>query len=292
MKNNKKFFYAAVLLLALLILLWAQLQKPAARTAPAWVPRPVSLALPSLYLEDLTWLEVDAALQNGKTAILIPTGGTEQNGPHLVLGKHNKIVRYTSGQIAQALGNALAAPVLAYVPEGRISPAEGHMKFPGTISIPEDVFRLTLESAARSFAARGFKEIYFIGDSGGNQDAQKQAAENLSREFSGKGVFFHQVADYYSAANGQVALLKEQNETDSAIGHHAGIRDTSELLAVDPDAVRKDRLAVNGGGPSVFTGVSGDPTHASAERGQELLRLKIQAAVEEITKFRKQNGLK
>ena len=68
----------------------------------------------------------------GKTTVIVPTGGTEQNGPHIVLGKHNYLVKYKAGEIAKQLGNALVAPVMAYVPEGEITPPTGHMRFAGT----------------------------------------------------------------------------------------------------------------------------------------------------------------
>ena len=123
----------------------------------------------SVYLEELTWMEVRDALAAGKTTVIIPTGGTEQNGPHMVLGKHNYLVHYKAGEIAKRLGDALVAPVLAYVPEGNIDPPTGHMRWHGTITTPEEVFVQVLESAARSLRQRGFADIAFVGDSGGNQ---------------------------------------------------------------------------------------------------------------------------
>src|SRR5262245_19973892 len=93
---------------------------------------------PTIFLQELTWNEVRDAIYAGKRTVIIPTGGTEQNGLHMVLGKHNYIVRYTAEKIAQKLGNALVAPVIAYVPEGRINPPEGHMNFAGTISVSEN----------------------------------------------------------------------------------------------------------------------------------------------------------
>ena len=132
------------------------------------IARPISAPLAdSVYLEELTWVETRDLIKLGKTIAIIPTGGTEQNGPHVVLGKHNYIVRHTAGEIAKILGNALVAPVMSYVPEGGIEPAEGHMRFPGTLSIPEPVFEHVLISAASSLKAHGFKVICFIGDSGG-----------------------------------------------------------------------------------------------------------------------------
>ena len=128
------------------------------------IGRPISAPLSDkVHLEELTWVEVRDLVAQGKTIAIVPTGGTEQNGPHVVLGKHNYIVRFTAGKIAEELGNALVAPVISYVPEGRIEPPEGHMAFPGTISISEDLFEAVLESAARSLRAHGFKVICFVG---------------------------------------------------------------------------------------------------------------------------------
>ena len=93
-----------------------------------------------MFLEELTWMEARDAIAGGKTTVIIPTGGTEQNGPHMALGKHNYLVKYKAGAIAKQLGNALVAPVVAYVPEGDIDPPTGHMRFTGTITTPQDVF--------------------------------------------------------------------------------------------------------------------------------------------------------
>lgn len=125
----------------------------------------------TVFLEELTWMEVRDAIHSGTTSIILPTGGTEQNGPHVVLGKHNFIVKYTADQIARRLGQTLVAPVLPYVPEGDIEPPTGHMRFPGTITLPNEYYMKLLEYAARSFKAHGFKDIIFIGDSGGNRRA-------------------------------------------------------------------------------------------------------------------------
>ncbi|MEL6422040.1 MAG: sterol desaturase family protein, partial [Pseudomonadota bacterium] len=95
-------------------------------------------ALPSVKLANLTWTEVHAAIGRGFTTAIIPTGGTEQNGPFVTLGKHRIVVDHTSHAVAHALGKTLVAPVMDYVPEGGVEEkASGHMKFAGTLSIPE-----------------------------------------------------------------------------------------------------------------------------------------------------------
>src|ERR1700684_2478467 len=103
-------------------------------------------ALPpaSVFIDELTWTELREQIAAGKTTIIVPIGGTEQNGPHMVLGKHNVRVKFLSEKIALALGNALVAPVIAYVPEGSIEPPTGHMRFVGTITVPDDVFESVL----------------------------------------------------------------------------------------------------------------------------------------------------
>jgi creatinine amidohydrolase/Fe(II)-dependent formamide hydrolase-like protein len=67
----------------------------------------------TVFLEEMTWMEVRDAVNAGTTTVIIPTGGTEQNGPHMVLGKHNYLVHFKAGEIAKRLGDALVAPVMA-----------------------------------------------------------------------------------------------------------------------------------------------------------------------------------
>jgi creatinine amidohydrolase/Fe(II)-dependent formamide hydrolase-like protein len=236
----------------------------------------------SVAIEDLTWPEIKARMEAGTTAIIIPTGGTEQNGPHMVLGKHNVIIRYTAAEIARRLGKTLVAPVLAYVPEGSWDPPQGHMRFPGSISLPDEVYEGVLESTVRSFAAEGFKVILFLGDSGPNQRPQAAVAKRLDAELKSKGIRVFQVGDYY-AHNGQEEWLKSQGFTEAEIGVHAALIDTAQLMAIDPDGVRTALLASSAGNPDGSkNGVIGDPAKATPALGKKLLELKIEAGVRQI----------
>jgi creatinine amidohydrolase/Fe(II)-dependent formamide hydrolase-like protein len=106
----------------------------------------------------------------------------------MALGKHNARVRANAEAVARRLGNALVAPVLAYVPEGRADPPSGPMRFPGTITLPDSWFEKVREHAARSFKAAGFRDVVLIGDSGENQPGQRAVGARVSREWAGTPV--------------------------------------------------------------------------------------------------------
>lgn len=248
--------------------------------ALAVLPYPAS-ALTSVYLEELTSPEIKAAVADGATTVLIPTGGTEQNGPHMVLGKHNYIVRHTAGEIAARLGDTLVAPVVAYTPEGNIDPPQGHMRFAGTVSIPEATFEATLEAIARSLKQHDFKYICFVGDSGPNQPSQAKIAEKLTEEWKKERIKVLHVGNYY-AANSQQEWLIERGESLETIGTHAGIADTSELMSVYSRGVRTTQRRQHTRAEMETTGADGDATRASATTGARLLALKIDAAVKQI----------
>ena len=222
----------------------------------------------SVQLDELTWTEVRDALRSGATTVIIPVGGSEQNGPHMALGKHNFRAGALAAQIATKLGNTLVAPVVAYVPEGRISPPSGHMRFPGTLSVPEDAFAAILTGASRSLKQHGFLDIVLIGDSGNYQDILKDVARRLNREWAGSATRAHYVAAYYRAATDEFAqALRARGVSDAQIGKHAGLADTSLMLAVDPARIRAELLRT-APAPEASSGVSGEPSQSSAALGR------------------------
>jgi creatinine amidohydrolase len=222
----------------------------------------------SVFVDELTWTELREDVRAGKTTLIIPIGGTEQSGPHMVLGKHNARARALAGKIAQTLGNALVAPVLAYVPEGNVEPPTAHMRYPGTITVPEAAFEQVLASAARSFKLHGFRDIVLLGDHGGYQKSLRAVANGLNREWSATTVRVHAIEEYYRVAETTYArALRSRGYRDDEIGTHAGLADTSLALAVDPGLVRTERLQP-GTKLDAAEGVYGDPRRASAELGQ------------------------
>ena len=160
-------------------------------------PRPID-ALDTVFIEEMTWMEVRDAMQAGKDTVIIATGGVEQNGPYLATGKHNYVLRATTEVIARKLGNALVAPIVPFVPEGDIQPPSLHMRYPGTISLTEDTYRALLTDICASFRTHGFKNIILIGDSGGNQQGMKSLAKRLNTEWTRGKTKVHYITEYYN----------------------------------------------------------------------------------------------
>ncbi len=240
---------------------------PLLLTTPAVAGGPAPAG--TVFMEEMTSPELRQRIVSGTTTVLVPIGGTEQNGPHMVLGKHNVRVRVLAAQIADRLGNAVVAPVMAYVPEGSIQPPVAHMRFTGTISIAEPAFEGLLEGAARSFRQHGFQDVVFLGDHGGYQKNLARVANRLNQEWARDGhIRVHALPQYYAAAQAPFNdQLKAKGFTAAEIGTHAGLADTALALAVDPALVRRERLTQSPKAAEA-NGVSGDPRRATAEAGQ------------------------
>ena len=238
-----------------------------------------SAAPASVFLEDLTWTELRDAQAKGKTTVIIPVGGTEQSGPQMALGKHNVRVHLLAARIAEALGNALVAPVVSYVPEGSVTPPTGHMRFPGTISIPDVAFQALIDGAARSFKQGGFKDVVLIGDHGGYQGQLKAVAQRLNRDWAATPARAHFIESYYRITQTEfVQTLRAKGLSDAQIGQHAGSADTSLMLATEATRVRPERYDDAARGAPA-NGVTGDPRASSAALGQAGVELIVSHSV-------------
>ena len=202
---------------------------------------PNPLPLPNtVWLEEMTWMDVRDSLKAGNTTAIIATGGMEPNGPWLVTGKHNYVLKTNCEAIARKLGNALCAPIVAYVPEGRIDPPSGHMRSPGTISLREETFQALLTDIAHSLKVHGFKSIIMIGDSGGNQAGQKAVADKLTAQFAG-AAFVATIPGYYTAPPGTPNVLRQLGVTKDGMpddGLHDSPGITLNMLLTEPNSVR------------------------------------------------------
>ena len=160
---------------------------------------PLAQTPDTVFLEELTWTEVRDKLAAGVTTVIIPTGGTEQNGPHMVLGKHNYLVRHKAGE-----GGPGGLATRWWRPSWLMCLREASIRRAATCAFPARsrrrprCFEQVLEYAARSLRQHGFVDIALMGDSGGNQASQAAVAERLNEEeWADSPARVHHLTDYY-----------------------------------------------------------------------------------------------
>lgn len=238
-----------------------------------------SVAQPSsVMIEDLTWPEIRSAIAAGKTTAIYYAGSAEQNGPHMVIGKHIFVAQYAARRIAEDLGNALVYPVMPYALTGDPVKKTGHMRFPGSVSLSPETFGGVAREVAESAISAGFRNIFLMADHGGGQDVLKKVAAELDAHWAAKGIRVRYVPDVYYKAQDQVdRYLREHG---LPVGAHAGIPDTAQVMFLDHDKrwIRRDKLAPG----DKTNGVDGDPRKATPEMGKIFIQYKIDAAVAQI----------
>jgi creatinine amidohydrolase len=242
---------------------------------------PASTHVETVMMERMTSDEIRAAIEAGKTTVLIPNASTEATGPAIALGKHLVRAQYLSEHIARELGNALVSPVMPF------APTTDESRFPGTINLSEETFSRVNEDVVESMVKTGFKHIILMGDHDQNQPALRALASRLDEKHRAEGVRVFYSSDAYVKANTEINEYLEANGYPPS--RHGGIPDTSLTWAVDPDYVRPDKLAVGAPVPPAGSpltlgtmGFEGDPRRSSPELGKLFLEWKIRNGVAEI----------
>src|SRR6476659_1561946 len=188
----------------------------------------------SVWIDDLTWPEVRDAIAAGKSTAIIFVGSSEQNGPHMAIGKHNFIARYAAQRIAEDLGDALVYPVIPFAITGDAAAKTAHMRFPGSVTLPPDVFSSVIRAVAQSALSAGFKLVALMGDHGGGQEEMAKVAQALDAQTKKSGARVLYVGDLYTKADAQFdELLAKRGITSKEL--HAGIPDTSAVMFLGAD---------------------------------------------------------
>ena len=241
------------------------------------MPRPIDM-YDSVWIEDLTMMEVRDLLKAGKTTALILTGGIEENGPYLTTGKHNNVLRVMGESIARSLGNALVAPIVTLEPGN-----PERVRTPGTVFLSPETYRAVLSDMATSLKTQGFKHIFFLGDSGGNQKPMQEVSLALNARWtepSGAKTYF--IPEFYNYEE----VEKYQGE---ALGIHEkleGLHDdyyiSSIIMVHDPKGVRmNERIKA---GKFAINGVSLAPAEKTIENGRKIIAFRTEKTVAAIKK--------
>ncbi len=269
---------------------------------PPDAPRPIEAA-ESLWSEELTSMEIRDAIRAGTTTIIIGTGGVEQNGPYVAGGKHNFVLQTVLPYIARAIGRALIAPIVKFVPEGNIDPKpSGHMRYAGTISVEPATFEALLTDICRSYKTHGFTDIILLGDSGGNQAGMERVAKALNGKWSAERARVHFLPEYYTEDQWSYTFLKTLGITqidktppagesaDQPTAWRNGIHDDiyyeAQIAVQDPRLIRMEQRVKAG----LFTlhGVDLAPIDRTVDIGRKLAvyRAEITAKAFEASKKR------
>jgi creatinine amidohydrolase len=202
-------------------------------------------SLDSVFIEELTWLEVRDAIKTGKKTAIVAASGIEQSGPYLAVGKHTYVMRGTTEAIARKLGDCLVAPIITLVPEGNFDPPSGMMRYPGSVGVQVDTFKRVVADLATAMRSSGFERIVLIGDHGANPAPMTQVASELSTKWSGGKARIRYIPEYYDYP-GLSKWAESLGITEDDEGLHDNYVITAMMMAVDPTTVRmKQRIAKN-----------------------------------------------
>jgi creatinine amidohydrolase len=232
---------------------------------------------PLVEFEMMTWPEVKAAIEGGKTTALVYTGGTEQRGPQNVNGGHTLMGKATVRAIALKLGNAIYLPVLPYTPNNASA------SLPGTIGLTNELLSALLERIAQQAIATGFTNVIIMGDHGGGQpQVYADLAKKMDSVYGPQGKHVYFCDQVYKTANDAFDdYLKSQN---MPVSTHAGIPDTSEMLYLGLDLgwVRPDQIPTAVTDRAHPNGISGDARPSTKELGKRIFDMKVDYAVRQI----------
>lgn len=235
------------------------------------MPRPIEMHN-TVWIEDLTSIEVRDLIKSGKTTALVLSGGMEENGPYLTLGKHNNVMRAMGDAIARKLGNALCAPIVTMEPG---KPAES--RSPGSVVLSAETFKAVMADMASSLKAQGFKNIVFLGDHGGNQTPITEASKMLNDKWKDSGVMTYYIADFYNYA----AVEKYEQDIlgihEKLEGYHDDYYISSIIMTVDQDGVRlPERIKAH---KTTINAIDLTPAAKTIANGRKIIEFRTEATV-------------
>lgn len=244
----------------------------------------------TVFLGEMTNPEVEAFLKTHDT-VIVPTGATEQHGPHGPLATDVIIPNEIARRVAPTIG-AVVAPPLAY------TLSYPHVGFTGLVHIRIPTFMALVEDLCASFAASGFKRIVFLNGHYDNTYAIAYACANAAERMP-KGVKAFPVNYWDALTEAEVAEFSGLKN-----GLHANLAETSAVMAINPDLVDLDQANAEfppfpeftvpniGAVHSAFffsnpgsvywatkSGTWGDPRKSTAEAGERYLEAGVRSTL-------------
>jgi hypothetical protein len=263
----------------------------AEREAEANRPRTIE-GINSVWIEELTRPELRDMLRDGYTTVLIMTGGVEDNDGNLAMGKHNINNKLLGEMIARKMGKTLVAPLVTLEPGnagddvtiGRAGPM-----------ISQATYRAVLYDMGNYLRSMGFKEIYYMGDSGGNRGGMQFAADSLTKVYSSgaQPVYFKHIGEYYNHTSHVQPYIQNELKIPEQIriGASSGSSNLHEELGIDatmalanPETIRFEQRVK--AGQAEINGIKFESLAWLQDLGRKVADLRVQVTVDAINAYR------
>ena len=263
----------------------------AARLAAANKPRTIA-GINTVWIEELTQPELRDMIKDGYTTVLIMTGGVEDNGPNLAMGKHNINNKLVGEMIARKMGKTFVAPLVTLEPGNA-----GANIQPGRAGpmISQATYRALLFDMGNYLRSMGFKEIYYLGDSGGNTRGMQGAADSLTRVYadSAQRVYFKHIAEYYNHTSHVQPFIQNELKIPEQIrigasqgssGLHEELGIDATMALVDPQSIRFEQRVK--AGQAEINGVKFESLKWLQDIGRKIAELRVKVTVDAINAYR------
>jgi len=263
----------------------------AARAAAANKPRTID-GINTVWLEELTQPEFRDLIKDGYTTVLIMTGGVENNDGNLSMNKHNINNKLLGEMMARKMGKTLVAPLVTLEP-GNAGPTIQ----PGRAGpmLSQATYTALLFDMGNYLRSMGFKEIYYMGDSGGNGRGMQTAADSLTKVYadSPDKVSFKHIAEYYNHTSVIQPYLQNELKIPEGIkiGASTGTSGLHEELGIDATMALADPQSIRfaqrvKAGQAEINGIKFESLKWLQELGRKVAELRVTTTINAITAYR------
>ncbi len=234
----------------------------------------------SIHIENLTWVEAEKALAAYDVALLALGARTKEHGPHLQLNNDYLMAEYLKDRVAAQVPVAVL-PTLQY----GYYPA--FLEYPGSVSLRAETFRDMIIDIGRSLQGYGIKKVYILNTGVSTLRPLQQAQESLGKD--GLELWYLNILEVDRKLPAD--LLKQEG------GTHADESETSMMLYIAPDSVDMQKAVKDfdprpgrpgltrdpqGSGSYSPSGIWGDPTLATFEKGRIIVEFTVSEIVKQI----------
>ena len=263
----------------------------AARLAAANKPRTID-GINTVWIEELTQPEFRDMIKDGYTTVLVMTGGVENNDGNLSMNKHNINNKLLGEMIARKMGKTLVAPLVTLEPGNA-----GANIQPGRAGpmLSQATYAALLFDMGNYLRSMGFKQIFYMGDSGGNAHGMQTAADSLTKVYadSPDKVYFKHIPEYYNHTSVVQPYIQNELKIPEGIkigassgtsGLHEELGIDATLALADPQSIRFEQRVK--AGQAEINGIKFQSLAWLQDLGRKVADLRVKTTIDAINAYR------